>query len=55
MTTLSFEATTAYLKPLLKKHTAGEAIVWEDLLSSHFACSNILRQSNNPPFFLVVS
>ena len=45
--TLIFEATTAYLGPLLKKHAAGEALVWEDLVASQVACSAVLRQSNN--------
>lgn len=31
----SIEATNAYLEPLLKKHEAGEALVWEDLENSY--------------------
>ena len=46
--TLIFEATNAYLGPLLKKHEAGEALVWEDLVAAEAACSNILRQHKNP-------
>ena len=45
--TLIFDATTAYLGPLLKKHASGEALVWEDLVASQAACSAVLRQSNN--------
>jgi len=46
--TLLFEATTAYLGPLLKKHEAGEAVVWEDLVSSHAACSAVMCHPDSP-------
>jgi len=45
--TLVFDATSAYLGPLLKKSTAGQPLVWEDLVASQAACSAVLRQSNN--------
>jgi hypothetical protein len=50
---LLIEATTAYLGPLLKKHTAGEALVWEDLAASYVACLAVLRRQSNNPFVLV--
>ena len=45
--TLIFEATNAYLGPLLEKHKKGEALVYEDLVASQAACNAVLRQSNN--------
>jgi hypothetical protein len=51
--TLLIETMTAYLGPLLKKHTAGEALVWEDLAASHVACLAVLRRQSNNPFVLV--
>jgi len=45
--TLLFDATNAYLGPLLEKHTTGQPLVWEDLTQSMTACSAVLRQSNN--------
>lgn len=51
--TLIFDATNAYLGPLLEKHTAGQPLVWEDLVASQAACNAVLRQSNN--IFLSVS
>lgn len=45
--TLLFDAMTAYLGPLLKKHEAGQPLVWEDLMTSQTASSAVLRQSNN--------
>ena len=45
--TLMFDATSAYLGPLLKKSKAGQPLVWEDLVASQAACSAVLRQSNN--------
>lgn len=48
-----YDVTNAYLGPLLEKHSAGQPLVWEDLVASQAACSAILRQSNNT--FLSVS
>ena len=45
--TLIFDATNAYLGPLLEKHTTGQSLVWEDLKASQAACNAVLRQSNN--------
>ena len=45
--TLLFDATTAYLGPLLEKHGAGKPLVWEDLMASQTACTSVLRRSNN--------
>lgn len=46
--TLIFDATNAYLGPLLAKHTAGQPLVWEDLVASQAACSAVLSQCSNP-------
>jgi hypothetical protein len=51
--TLLIEATTAYLGPLLKKHWAGQAIVWDDLVASHVSSLAVLRIQSNNPFVLV--
>lgn len=45
--TLLHDATHAYLGPLLEKHSAGQPLVWEDLVASQVACHAVLRQSNN--------
>ena len=45
--TLLIDAFTAYLGPLLKKHDAGETLVWEDLESSHTASKEVLQSSDN--------
>lgn len=38
------QALHAYLDPLLQKHTAGQLIVYEDLLSSWNSCQAVLQQ-----------
>ena len=48
-----YDVTNAYLGPLLEKHSAGQPLVWEDLVASQAACSALLRQANNT--FLSVS
>jgi hypothetical protein len=50
--TLLIDAFAAYLGPLLKKHAAGELLVWEDLEASHAASKVVLGSSDN--FFVVV-
>lgn len=45
--TLLSDAFTAYLGPLLKKHAAGEALVWEDLEASRAASMGVLQNSDN--------
>ena len=37
------QALHAYLDPLLKKHTAGQLVVYEDLLSSWEACQALCK------------
>ena len=44
---LYYDASSAYLGPLLKKHAAGQPLVWEDLVASHAASADVLRQNNN--------
>lgn len=45
--TLLTDAFTAYLGPLLKKHAAGEALVWEDLEASRAASMEVMKSSDN--------
>lgn len=45
--TLLTDAITAYLGPLLKKHAAGEALVFEDLEASHAASVDVLKGKDN--------
>jgi hypothetical protein len=45
--TLLMDAFTAYLGPLLKKHEAGQCLVWEDLEASHAASKEVLKSSDN--------
>lgn len=45
--TLLSDAFTAYLAPLLKKHSAGQPLVWEDLEASRAASQEVLKNSDN--------
>eukprot|EP00980_Cylindrotheca_fusiformis_P012240 scaffold2983_cov123-Cylindrotheca_fusiformis.AAC.10 len=45
--TLLFSAYNAYLSPLLKKHEAGQYLVWEDLEASRAASAEVLESSDN--------
>ena len=51
--TLLFDAYSAYLGPLLEKHSAGKSIVWEDLMTSYAASKTVLQSSDN--YFVSVS
>jgi hypothetical protein len=46
--TLLDDALAAYLSPLLKKHTAGQLVTWEDLESSHAAAKQAAMKMPNP-------
>jgi hypothetical protein len=45
--TLLFDAFDAYLAPLLKKHQAGQHLVWEDMEASRNASTKALGSSDN--------
>ena len=45
--TLLTDACEAYLGPLLKKHAAGEPLVWEDLQASREASVKALNGDSN--------
>lgn len=45
--TLLTDALTAYLTPLLKKHAAGEPLIWEDLEASLAASNDVMKNSSN--------
>ena len=45
--TLMYDTFEAYLRPLLKKHEAGQLIEWEDLQMSHTASCKVLELKNN--------
>jgi len=45
--TLLADVFTAYLGPLLKKHAADEALVWEDLEASRAASMAVMKNSDN--------
>ncbi len=45
--TLLTDAFTAYLSPLLKKHSGGESLIWEDLEVSRATSMEVLKHSDN--------
>ena len=45
--TLLTDVVAAYLAPLLKKHSVGEPLVWEDLEASRVASLEVLKKSDN--------
>jgi len=46
--TLLNDSLSAYLTPLLKKHTAGQAIIYDDLIHSWQASQSVLRADFEP-------
>jgi hypothetical protein len=46
--TLLNDSLSAYLTPLLEKHTAGQAIIYDDLIHSWQAAQAILKADFDP-------